>query len=313
MKHVVLIDPLEKLSIKKDSSLLLAIELKKKFETFIMFAAELTYETGEAVEANVWNFSGSVSDQFDVEEFQLEDSASIQWNNQVTLHMRLDPPVDGRYFRVLWILKAWEDQGVKIVNSASGILQHNEKMAAYILPGSLPTFVGGHFKSFKIFVESLDEEQVILKPLDLYQGLGIQLINKKSADLEQKFNKSVLDCGGAIVAQPFWSEIESGEIRSIWYVGKEIGNILKIPKSGSFLANIAQGAEVLPAELSLKTSEDCHKVSKQMRSQGIDWLAFDILGHSISEVNLTCPGLLVEVSRANKENLAEKIVNLMDV
>ena len=37
-------------------------------------------------------------------------------------------------------------------------------------------------------------------------------------------------------------------------------------------------------------------------------MAFDVLGDSPSEVNITCPGLLVEVSNAHGKNLGLEIV-----
>ena len=44
---------------------------------------------------------------------------------------------------------------------------------------------------------------------------------------------------------------------------------------------------------------------------GVDWVAFDILGDSVQEVNITCPGLLVEVSYAFERNLADEIIDLL--
>jgi len=44
----------------------------------------------------------------------------------------------------------------------------------------------------------------------------------------------------------------------------------------------------------------------------VDWVAFDILADSITEVNITCPGLLTEVSYAHKKNLADTLIDLLD-
>jgi glutathione synthase len=45
---------------------------------------------------------------------------------------------------------------------------------------------------------------------------------------------------------------------------------------------------------------------------GVDWLAFDILGDANTEVNITCPGLLVEVSYAHKKNLADVVIDMIN-
>ena len=43
----------------------------------------------------------------------------------------------------------------------------------------------------------------------------------------------------------------------------------------------------------------------------VKFVAFDIIGERISEVNITCPGLLVEVSKALNKNLAEEIAKMI--
>jgi len=110
------------------------------------------------------------------------------------------------------------------------------------------------------------------------------------------------------VAQPFGTEVSKGEIRSIYFRGKELGSILKVPPKGQFLANIAQGATFSLIELSPTQQNECQKICEELTPVGIDFIAFDILGDAIQEVNLTCPGLLVEVSEAKGENLAKSII-----
>ena len=49
-------------------------------------------------------------------------------------------------------------------------------------------------------------------------------------------------------------------------------------------------------------------ITKNLIKEGIYFVAFDIIGDFISEVNITCPGLMVEVSEACKKNLAEEMI-----
>ena len=50
------------------------------------------------------------------------------------------------------------------------------------------------------------------------------------------------------------------------------------------------------------------KLSKKLSEDGIRFVAFDVLDNVISEANITCPGLVVEVSNAFGKNLATEIV-----
>lgn len=313
--HILFIDPLEKLSIKKDSSLLLALSLKKAGKkVFLLFEEDFFFDnTAEKLELNVYDFEGSFNESsFYVESFSLAKKQKFVLGEKTTIHMRIDPPFDTRYLRYLWMLISFENKyGVKTINKALGILKNNEKLLAYERKGSLESYVGSSKKGFLEFIGKLKKshEYLIMKPLDLYQGIGVEKV-KLDDDCEDSFVRKVKEFDGPVVCQPFVKEVESvGEIRTVFFKGREIGTILKKPPGGSFLANIAQGADFKEEKLSKETLKACEKIAGDLLKEGVDLIAYDILGDSISEINITCPGLLVEVSSACKKNLAMIIAN----
>lgn len=308
-RHLLLIDPLDRLVIKKDSSLLLALTLQELgHEVYVFFEADFAFNNRGETQLSATKFSGSIdADTSYILDFKLETKSQLTLNKLDTVHMRLDPPFDARYLRVLWMLMAWQAQsGVKVVNDPRGIALHNEKLAAYTRKQSLPSFVGASESGFLTFIEQqkrVGTKELILKPLDLFQGYGVEKIALDDAALDI-FKRKVIECGGALVAQPFDESVTKGEIRSIYWKGSELGTILKVPPEGKFLANIAQGATFARHELSSALKNECRNICDDLARDGIDWIAFDILGDNISEVNVTCPGLLVEVSKAMQKNLA---------
>lgn len=310
-RHFLLIDPLEKLVIKKDSSLLLALTLQAAgHDVFVFFEKNFAFNNRSKTLVHATKFSGSIEATTSyINEFHLTDTIECELNHNDILHMRLDPPFDARYLRVLWMLIAWQDQcAVKVVNDPRGIALHNEKLAAYARKRSLHSFVGASESGFATYLQQLKNsavEDLILKPLDLYQGYGVEKVSMDEA--AKAFTRKVKECGGALVAQPFDANVFKGEIRSVYWKGKELGTILKVPPEGKFLANIAQGASFARHELSAELKKECQEICANLARDGIDWIAFDILGENISEVNVTCPGLLVEVSKAMGENLAKYI------
>jgi len=200
------------------------------------------------------------------------------------------------------------EKGINVSNNPIGIMKHNEKLEAYKIDNGFESYVGASLSGAKKFVSKLTErgvEFLILKPLDLFQGIGVEKIHVDQ--LEDRFVKKAKEYQGPVVIQPFEAKVSDGEIRSIFYKSKELGTILKVPKPGEFLANIAQGASFHQVQLSEKLVKDCESVCQKLMEDGVDLVAFDILGDKISEVNVTCPGLLVEVSYAVGENLAKKL------
>ena len=52
------------------------------------------------------SFNGSLRDgSFYLESFSLGESRMIELGRKDIIHMRLDPPFDTKYLRILWMLK----------------------------------------------------------------------------------------------------------------------------------------------------------------------------------------------------------------
>lgn len=316
MKHLLFIDPIEKLNPKKDSSLMLALTMKKMgVEVYLLFEKDFYVNNKLKFEFVVYDFIGEFSDNGAyLNSFSLGHSKEILLVKDDTIHMRIDPPFDTRYLRYLWMLRYYTVNGIRVVNSPDGILKFNEKLHAYTQPSSLETYVGSSTLGFRHFVNMMAKEnhrELVLKPLDLYQGFGVEKVAIDRVDLEDYFEQKVKTNNGAIVAQPFCSDVINGEIRSLYFKGTELGSILKVPKKGEFLANIAQGADFHAITLSKKVKNECDRICKELLVEGVDWVAFDIMGEHVSEINITCPGLLVEVSYAHQKNFAKKIVECL--
>lgn len=315
-RHFILLDPLEKLVIKKDSTLLLAHTLKARGEqVHLLFGKDFYLRNTEAPHFHVYDFESRLEGEGPyLERFVLGGERIDQLQAGDVIHMRLDPPFDSRYLRVCWMLSALKTFGVRVLNDPDGIIRFNEKIMAYFHEGSIPTYIGESEADFLSFAEHQREAKkaaLVLKPLDLFQGIGVEKVALDRPDLREHFRKKCQSFGGPVVAQPYESSVEQGEVRAIYFKGQELGSILKVPKTGEFLANIAQGASYHAVELNSVQRERCLKACQELQRFGVDWVAFDILGDALSEINITCPGLLVEVSKAHQQNLAERIIELL--
>ncbi len=292
---------------------MLAANMKRAgLDVFLLFEKDFYLSNKKDAEFLVYNFNYEFyEDSFYLKKFELKENSLIILNSKDCLHMRIDPPFDTRYLRYLWMLRFYQEKGIKILNSADGILKYNEKLHAYSQPSSLASFVGSSSREFLQFAELMKKENydhLILKPLDLFQGMGVEKIALSSSELEHRFHSKILENNGPIVAQPYCHEVTRGEIRAIYFKGRELGSILKVPKPGEFLANIAQGANFHAIELSPKIKMECDRIAEELTLEGVDWVAYDILGDHVSEINITCPGLLVEVSIAHQKNLALELI-----
>jgi glutathione synthase len=318
MRHILLVNQLKDLAVKKDSSLMMAQTLKEQgFETYLLFEEDFHIYNHGANVLRVFDFSGSFKkNSFYLETFVPENPKSITLEKGDVLHMRIDPPFDKKYLSYLWMLKSLQKTGIRVINDPVGIMAHNEKLYSYESKNSLPSYVGMSGDHLKDFAKDLKKDgytHFIFKPLELFQGIGVEKVSLDNKSLKEIFENATEVFKGPMVAQPFLEDIKDGEIRSIYYKGKELGTILKTPPEGEFLANIAQGASYKQVELSPLQKSICEDVCKEIGPKGVDFIAFDILGDYLQEVNITCPGLLVEVSEAVGKNLALEMINLADL
>ncbi len=306
MKHVFLIDPLSKLNIKKDSSLYMASTLKKMGHSVYLTFADQIYYRSKITDLTVFDFDYEFLDDYYLKKIEVKQKTTLVFN-EIILQMRLDPPFDMHYLQILWMLDLFESQGMQVKNSPRGILRFSEKMTIerFHAP-SIPSYFGSNAQSFKESVLDWKEqgyEDIILKPVNLFSGIGVEKLSIDTVNIESYFSQKVSTLQGALVAQPFLKAVYQGEKRALLYRGKHIGSILKKAVSGSFLANIAQGASFEKTDIAENLMIPLKEISLAMMHEGVDFIAVDILDDKISEINITCPGLVNEVSKAQERNL----------
>lgn len=279
-------------------------------EVYLLFEKDFAVDTKGETTLTLYPYTGSFKeDGYYLEGIELKNPVEYTLNAKDILHMRIDPPYDSRYQRYLWMLDFLQTKiGLEVVNNPIGIMKHNEKLVAYKREKSLESYIGSSESGFLSFISRLRQQgikELILKPLDLYSGIGVQKVGIDDKELLEVFKHKVQQFEGAIITQPFQEEVYQGEVRSIYLDGKEVGTILKKPVGGDFLANIAQGAQFESYELSADIKKECDELALELLKDGVRFIAYDILAGAITEVNVTCPGLLVEVSYAIKKNLAK--------
>ena len=231
MRHVFIIDPLEKLVIKKDSTLLLAHTLSARAEVLISFEKDWFFESGRGKkEVRCYQFDSELVDGYHLKKFETTDEQMVELNREVLVHMRKDPPFDRSYLHMCWILQEVVKTGAKVINDPSQLLMINEKLIAYADPNTIPTLISRDVSVGVQYADKLRKEgheSVIIKPLDLYQGIGVQKVNIDN-ELSQKLEKAIEDYQGVYVMQPFVKKVEEGEIRSVFFANQHIGSIIKI-------------------------------------------------------------------------------------
>ena len=294
LNHLFVIDPLEKLNKKLDSSLRLAFSLSKRgHNIYIATPKDIYWNMDEGVaslKTQKLEFSENNLDTLSAKASEVRKLSDFQ-----AIYMRKDPPFDMDYIACTWLL---DTAGVntRIYNNPSALRSFNEKLLGF----HYPEFCNKGLVSAKVeellnYIVHECNGDAIIKPLDLFGGRGIERINVNELGLDSV--KTLLEDHTSKgetyrLVQPFMKEIFDGEIRTFTFMGEIITSSIKVPAKGSYLANTSAGAEVkdynLPKDLAVKITE----LSKKLLDKGIYMVGYDIIGDLVSEINITSPRLL---------------------
>jgi len=211
--------------------------------------------------------------------------------------MRKDPPFDMEYVYSTYLLETAEREGATVFNRPRAIRDHNEKFA--IVPFAdfiAPTLVTRDATRIDAFIDA--HRDTILKPLD---GMGGTSIFRVRAD-DANRNVIVETVGqhGARTAmvQKFIPEIADGDKRVLLIAGEPVPFALaRIPKAGETRGNLAVGGRGVARPLTARDREIAAALGPRLWAEGLLVVGLDVIGDSLTEVNVTSPTCFVEISQ----------------
>ncbi len=282
---LVVLDPIEGLASKTDTSLAI-IDQARKFGVSVDTATieNLFFETHAAVIAT----NGSGGQQIRA----LGDYSLIL--------MRKEPPYDLAFHYATHLLSLGD---TLVVNSPSSLRDYNEKLIALpFIKYMPPTLVSSDSGLIGKFVA--DHGLGVIKSLDSFQGKSVQKI--------EPFDSAMIDTytnGGTqpVMVQKFLENVYKGDKRVIMLGDRFLGATMRRPKQG-YHANFAN-SDALKTELTPKEQLIVADVGPWLLRHGIHFIGLDLIDEQLTEINITCPTGIVQISELEGRNLAEEIVN----
>jgi glutathione synthase len=211
--------------------------------------------------------------------------------------MRKDPPFDMEYVYSTYLLDAAEREGARVFNRPRAIRDHNEKFAiAQFGEFIAPTLVTRDAARIDAFIDA--QGDTIVKPLD---GMGGTSVFRVRAD-DSNRNVIVETVGqhGArtVMAQRFIPEIADGDKRVLLIAGEPVPFALaRIPKAGETRGNLAAGGRGIARPLTLRDRQIAAALGPPLWAEGLLVVGLDVIGDSLTEVNVTSPTCFVEISQ----------------
>ena len=212
--------------------------------------------------------------------------------------MRKDPPFDSEYFYATHLLSQAEREGARVFNKPEALREHPEKLAILEFPQFIaPTIVTRDEAAIKRFHAA--HQDIVLKPLDGMGGMGIFRVGRDGLNLgsiTETLNRNGMV---TVMAQRYLTEITSGDKRILVIDGVPVPHALaRIPQGSEIRGNLAVGGKGVAQPLSARDREIAEAIGPVLAARGLLLVGLDVIGDSLTEINVTSPTGFQEITRA---------------
>ena len=221
--------------------------------------------------------------------------------------MRKDPPFDAEYLYSTFILELAEESGdCWVLNHPRGLRDANEK--AYILhfPELIPTtLVTHHAHEIKTFLADRGGRAVV-KPLDGHGGAEVFLLREDDPNLNTILEVITRLGRRYVMVQQYIPEARQGDKRILLVDGEPLGAVLRVPQGADLRGNLHVGGKALAAEITERDRQIIDALAPRLRRDGLYFAGIDVLGDFLTEVNVTSPTGIQEMSRFDGQPYSER-------
>lgn len=230
----------------------------------------------------------------------------------VLIH-RKDPPLDALYrahAAHFATLAAPAARGPLQVNAPAEVLRNSEHLLAASFPDfAVPTT---HCRDLPDLVAAVRAQplEAVVKPLGECSGRGIAFFVPSTPTSElAAYWSGLTDPDGAVV-QPFQPAISTrGDLRILVMNRRILGSVARIPRPGSRLANLHQGASVRRFDPTARQLAAVAAVADELTPRGLYLLGLDFIGDLLSEINFTSPSALVQINEVTQTRAERALVD----
>jgi glutathione synthase len=222
--------------------------------------------------------------------------------------VRTDPPFDTQYLWATLMLERLRDKTL-VVNDPRGLRDANEKLYACHFPELMPeTLVSAHRERIKSFVKQVGGRAVI-KPIDGAGGEGVMALTQGDPNLRAIIDAVTHNGRRVAMVQRFLPEYERGDKRILVLDGEPIGAVLRVPKSDDIASNLRMGGTAHPADIDSDDQRILAQLAPRLRRDGLYFVGLDVIGGFLTEVNVTSPTGIQQISRLNRENVSARVIH----
>ena len=309
MKLGIIMDPIGKINIEKDSSFAMLLAAQKCGWDLLYMELSDLYMDNDTPIARMRNLEVNNDSKkwYSLSDYTVENLCTLD-----IILMRKDPPFNLEYIYSTYILEHAQRLGVLVVNNPTALRSVNEKFYITYFPNCIPpTRVSKDTEILLDFVKK--QNSTIIKPLDSMGGNGIHHITELNEKTKTILQSATKNNSEYVMAQKFLPEISDGDKRILLIGGKPVPYALsRIPKNSDSKGNLAQGATGKGVELNARDKWICEQVGSKLNDMGLIFVGLDIIGDYLTEINVTSPTCIRELENIFEIDIAKQLINFLE-
>ena len=307
-KISIQMDPIELIDIKADTTFALALEAFKRGHHLLYYnPKDLTYRNGiiTAKGKNIINIQNKIGEHVLLSEEETRDLSA-----EDAILLRQDPPFDMTYITNTHILETLHPKTF-VVNNPFEVRNAPEKLFVNKFKEFIPeTLITRDIIEIDKFKKEFKE--IIVKPL--YGNGGKQVFHIREDDpnisslLEMFFEYS----NEPLIIQKYLPEVRKGDCRVIMINGEIAGAVNRIPPKGEARSNLHVGGKAEKKILNKREHDICAALSEELKKRELILVGLDIIGSYLTEINVTSPTGIQEISLFDNSNISEKFWDALE-
>ncbi len=292
MKLGVVMDPIEAINPKKDSTLAMLLAAQQRdWQIFYFTPQQLMLDQGRPKgHGRVLTVNDNLDHWYSLGDSQLMDLQRLD-----VILMRQEPPFDSQFLSNTFILEAAERLGTLIINRPQSLRDCNEKVFATEFPQCCPPgIISAAADDLRHF--HAEHQDIILKPLDGMGGSSIFRVKPNDPNLNVIIETLTDYQSRSIMAQRYLPGISAGDKRILLIDGKPQDFALaRMPATGETRGNLAAGGTGVAQPLSDRDYWICEQIAPSLKDKGLVFVGIDVIGDFLTEINVTCPTCIREL------------------
>jgi len=304
MRFLFVMDPPSVIKFDSDTSFALMLEAQAQGHRVDHCLPTDLFLVGGVLHANVRRAS---MQRDPIEPVALAQGEDVNLETIDAVFVRTDPPFDTAYLWTTLLLERLRDKTL-VVNDPRGLRDANEKLYACQWPDLMPeTMVTSQRERVKSFVKQVGGRAVI-KPIDGAGGEGVMALLEGDPNLRAIIDSVTNNGRRQAMVQRYLPEYKQGDKRILLLDGEPIGALLRVPKSDDIASNLRMGGTAHSGVVDEADRKIIERIAPQLRKDGLYFVGLDVIGGLLTEINVTSPTGIQQISKINKENVSKLVI-----